>query len=163
MSAGNTTNVADIADSHRRRLMFAILLVAVISAARAASHVVEDSALIYVKGIMVVLVLGVVAIFATLAYWKLFKLPAGQRELYMSADGFVTDALERAKNASWLVSFLVVSVAAGLDRMLSRPPWVDLPSVFYFNVISALMLGTLGSVFFYLDRGELEPERDASD
>ena len=164
MSAENTPNVADVADSHRRRLMLAVLLMAVISATRAASEVLEAGAMIYLRGIMAVSAIGIVAALGTLVYWKLFKLPAGQRELYFSPDGFVTDALERAKNASWLVTFLVVSVAAGLDRTLSHSPWIELPSVFYFNVLSALMLGTLGSVFFFLDRdaGEAEPEWDAS-
>ncbi|NKB90600.1 MAG: hypothetical protein GKS06_20530 [Acidobacteria bacterium] len=163
MPSPHEPNVADMFDRHRRRIMLAMLLVGLMSAGRAFRYVVAEETEIYLQAMIIGCALGVAAIIATVAYWKIFKLPADQRQQYFSYDGFVTDAIDRAKNISFVVTFVVVSVFAGLDEMLSRPPFVDVPTVFYFNVIAALMLITLGSVFFFLDRdgGEPEPEWDA--
>ena len=73
------TNVADVFDRHRRRAMVALLLIGVMTALRAARQLVDDPISDYLGILMLVCVVGAMAIFASVFYWKLFKLPADQR------------------------------------------------------------------------------------
>lgn len=137
---------AEASDRHKRLLGLSMLALALLFAIDAVEHVLGPEAKFYLDIVSVVLAIFVVAPGVLVAYWKLWKLPSHQRELYFSADGFVMDALHRAQRLSWATTLMVLVVASSV---FDGPLLNAYPTEFYLDALLALMLGVLSVAFFY--------------
>ena len=138
---------AEASDRHNRLLGVSMLALALLFATGAAEHVLGPDAELYLDMVSKGLAIFIIVPTFWVAYWKLWKLPSHQRELYLSADGFVMDALYRAQRLSWTVTLVVLAVLA---TVFDGPFLNAYPTEFYLDALLALMLGVLSTVFFYL-------------
>jgi hypothetical protein len=157
MSKKNQISTADAYDRGKHRIALATFAISVIFAMRAAGHVVGPETNGYLAIVKVAMQIVAVACVLSVIYWTLFKLPKGERHLYFGADGFVVDALNRAQQTSWLVTFLALMVLEDLSHAAS---FRDLPVSFYLQSAMALMLGVSSVVFFYLNRSNDDHEME---
>ena len=127
----------------------------VIFAGRAADHLLGPEADGFLKILRIAMASVTVLCMVSVAYWKLFKLPPGERHLYFNADGFVMSAFYRAQAISWVVTFLSLMV---LEEMSHATSFRDLPHAFFLHAAMAVMLGVSSLVFFYLNRSDGDDE-----
>lgn len=157
---GSTSQMpaADVGDRHRRFVAFAMLAVASIYALAAARHFLGADAA-RVAGILeLVMVAAMVGFLAPVFLWKVRSRDSDDWHLYRRKDGFVADSVARAHLASWIVTFVLLSVLAQqTDR------FGDLPPEFFLEVTLAVMLGVFGVVFLYLSRTPEEDDLEALD
>ena len=136
-----------------------MLALALLFATGAVEHVLGPEAERSLDIVSKVLAIFIIVPISWVAYWKLWKLPSHQRELYFSTDGFVMDALYRAQRLSWTVTLLVLAV---LVTVFDGPLLNAYPTEFYLDAVLALMLGILSTVFFYLVGLEDDDPEDES-
>jgi hypothetical protein len=138
---------AEASDRHKRLLGLSMLALALLFATGAAEHVLGPDAELYLDIVSKGLAIFIIVPTSWVGYWKLWKLPSDQRELYFSADGFVMDALYRAQRTSWATTLVVLAVAV---TVFDGPRLNAYPTEFYLDAVLALMLGVLSAAFFYL-------------
>ena len=150
---------AEASDRHKRLVGLSMLALALLFATGAVEHVLGPDAERPLDIVSKVLAIFIIVPISWVAYWKLWKLPSHQRELYFSTDGFVMDALYRAQRLSWTVTLLVLAV---LVTVFDGPLLNAYPTEFYLDAVVALMLGVLSIVFFYLVGLDDDDPEDAS-
>jgi len=159
MSASNQISTPEAFDRHRRLVAVALLAMSVMFGAKAAEHLVGPGPGRYLDYLQLSMAVLMGVILARVVYWKLVKLPKGERHLYFSSDGFVMDSLNRAIRASWSVTFLLLMA---LEVFTSDDDFTTtLPSEFFLALAIAAMLGVVSSVFFFLNRADADESSHA--
>ena len=161
MSGNDQISTAEAFDRHWRLRGLALLSLSLMYAVKATTHIVGTDVAGQLKYLMSGLALLAVALVIPVAYWKLRKLPKGERSFYFSPDGFVVETLNRAHKVSWGVTLFLL---AGFEIFTNdRDFSTDLPTEFFLAVALAVMLGVLSLVFFFLNRadGDHEPENNS--
>jgi len=149
VNKSNGPSAADIADRHRRYLALAMLAVALLYAANAATHLVGPEMARVLEIAQVVMAVLAAAAILPMMLWKIRNRSAGLRQLYLSEEGYVAETFHRAKNVSWVTTFILLS---GLVTAASR--FESVPAEFFLQVTIAAMLGVSSGAFLFLNRGD---------
>lgn len=140
-------STADLADRHRRYLAYAMLACAFMFGANAAEHVVGPEYVTVAKLTQLVMVgLMFLGVLPTVN-WKLRNRDRDLRHIYFDEDGYAARSLDRAKSASWVITFIGLVVLTPFTREL-----VTAPTPFFLHSTLALMVGVFSVVFLYFDR-----------
>ncbi len=143
-------STADVADRHRQLIAFVFFVAAVKYAATAAIQVVSEEVGRYLDCVEVGAVVLMLGLMLPILVWKIVKLPKAERHIYLSTDGYAAQTLVRAQKVSWIVTFILLTLVAGMtDRLLAHVP----PS-FFVNGTVAVMLVVVSTVFFSLNRAD---------
>lgn len=93
---------------------------------------------------------------APIILWKVRNRDGDLRRLYSSEEGYVAQALIRAKSASWVTTFVLLS-----GFTVAAKGFEDVPAQFWIQLTVAVMLAVFAGVFLVLDRGD-EPEPEST-
>lgn len=146
MSSTNTVSTADLADRHRQYFALAMLGAGLIYLAKAAEHVASGALAQYLDYAIATAAVLVVGSLLPPFIAKL-RLPAGQKMVYFSEDGYVAQLLRRAFKASWATTFIGL---VGLEIVLGEVT-TDLPPVFFIQVGLFIMLSVMSVTFLVLN------------
>lgn len=143
---------AELADRHASILGVAVLLIGLRFAVAAAMHFTSPSTTAILDTIEIVLAVGGAVIVVGLVFWKSRRLTPAQRRTYFDRDGFTFEAIQRARVASWNMTFLVLVAleifADDADRVSAD---------FFVQIALAVLLCAFGLKFFALMR---DPDGD---
>lgn len=153
----NSLATADAADRHRTFAAIAALALALMFLTNAVTDLVGPPAVLPLKIATLVLALLAVGLVVPVMFWKFRRMPAGERDLYFNADGFVPAILNRALRASWVVTLLLLMVLNVLVGDNDSGGYLSsLPAEFFLQVALAVMLGVKAVVFLVLSRDDSE-------
>ena len=155
MSENNGVSTADVAEGHVRRGMLALLVMSLQFVSVAASRVAGSGSEVrsYLVYLAVGLTLLAMALLASGIFGVLREIPRADRAWYFRS-GFVAHAMNRARWASLLAT---VTLLIGLYIFTELTNYSgDLPIQFFLEVVLAVSLAVLGSVFIYQDRADRE-------
>jgi hypothetical protein len=96
-----------------------------------------------------------VACIAPMMLWKIRNRDGDLRYLYLSEDGYVAQALNRAKGASWVATFVLLCGLAQAAKDLD-----GVPSEIFIQIAIAVMLAVFSIVFLVMDPSDRELESD---
>ncbi len=154
MSDEHTT--PEVADRHRRYLVLAMLAVAVMSGANAVERIVGPETARLMEHLELAMVIVVAMTLLPMMAWKFKNRDQSLQYLYLDETGYVAQTLHRAKNASWVATFVFLSVLAPLARRFEA-----VPSEFFVYLSTAVMLAVFVVTFFILNfGGSNESEED---
>jgi len=146
MSTTQNVSTADLADRHRQFFALAMLGTGLIYLAKAAEHVAAGALAAYLDYVIVALAVIVVGSLLP-AFVAKFRLPAGQKMVYFSEDGYVAQLLRRAFKASWATTFIGLVVL----EVVLREVATELPAVFFIQVGLFTMLSVMSGTFLLLN------------
>lgn len=147
MASTPQMSAADVGDRHRRYVAFAMLAVSGIYALSAARPFLGAGAARAAGILELVMVAATLGFLVPVFLWKVRSRDSDDWHLYRRRDGFVAESVARAHLASWIVTFVLLSVfAQQADR------FGELPPEFFLESTLAVMLGVFGVVFLYLSR-----------
>lgn len=138
--------VPEVADRHRRNLVWALAAVAVLNASSAAQRAVEPEMAQTLQSLEVVLVLLLVLALLPMLVWKFRNRDQSLRYLYFDESGYVAHSLHRAKNVSWATTFVFLSLLAPFAEKLGT-----LPGEFFVYLSLAVMTSVFAITFFVLN------------
>jgi len=147
-SGDDRPSAADVGDRHRRLIALALVALSLMFATSAATFLAAPAiqpALEFGVKALAVLTIGMVL---PVFIWKARNLRATEWALYEGTEGFVADALARARNVSWVATFVLLVVLTFVTEDRERPP-----AEFWIQVVLAVMLLSFSAVFLYRTRG----------
>jgi len=154
MSTIRKTSTADHVDNHKRFIVFALLLLSFIYAAKVVMYVVDGEMHYYLRILQIGLAGLMVAVFIGSIYWKIAYIPKNQRNLFSSSDSYVMQALNRACMISWSLTFMCLSLIMVTTNKNSSA----FPAEFYLALTLFVMLAAFSLSFFFLFRTDKEEE-----
>lgn len=139
-------SAADVADRHRQYFALALLGVGLIYLAKAVAHLVSGGVAEFLDHASTVLALLVIGSLVPAMITKL-RLPADQKMIYFSEDGYVAQLLRRAFSVSWVTTLIsLISL-----EFIARGILADLPSVFFIQVGLFILLSVMSVTFLLLN------------
>ena len=154
MSTIKKTSTADHVDNHKRFIVFALLLLSFIYAAKVVMYVVDGEVDRYLRMLQFALAGLMAAVLIGSIYWKIRFIPKNQRNLFSSSDSYVMLALSRACIISWTLTFMCLS----LIMVTTSKESSAFPTEFYLSLILFVMLAAFSVSFFFLFRSDKEDE-----
>lgn len=146
MSSSQMVSAADVADRHRQYFALALLGVGLIYLAKAVAHLVSGGVAEFLDHASTVLALLVIGSLVPAMITKL-RLPADQKMIYFSEDGYVAQLLRRAFSVSWVTTLIsLISL-----EFIARGILADLPSVFFIQVGLFILLSVMSVTFLLLN------------
>jgi len=146
MSPSQMVSAADVADRHRQYFALALLGVGLIYLAKAVAHLVSGGVAEFLDHASTVLALLVIGSLVPAMITKL-RLPADQKMIYFSEDGYVAQLLRRAFSVSWVTTLIsLISL-----EFIARGILADLPSVFFIQVGLFILLSVMSVTFLLLN------------
>jgi hypothetical protein len=91
-----------------------------------------------------------------LLFFKFMKVPAHLRRRFLDIEGFVATTIQKSFKASWLVTFVTLTVLAPASRRFTT-----IPGEFFLQAVMALMLGVFSVAFFVMNASGGEDEGTA--
>lgn len=158
MTKKTTASIADIADRHRQYMAFGMFAVGLIYLIKAVELIAPAEMELPLEVILVTLAILTIALIAPMFVWKFRLRTAGERIVYFSKDGYAAQALEAAKQVSWVTTFLILALVESMDRLRAV-----VPEQFFIKIILAIMLCTMSCVFLYKTRSEGSSEFEDGD
>lgn len=149
------TTAPEVADRHRRHLVLAMLAMAVIAAANAAERLVSPETGAILRYVEVVTAGCLILALVPMAAWKFRNRDQSLRYVYLDESGFVAQTLHRAKNASWVATFVFLSGLAPFARRFDH-----VPSEFFVYLTTSVMLLVFVVVFFALNWSDSRDDED---
>ncbi|PIQ62034.1 MAG: hypothetical protein COV99_07485 [Bacteroidetes bacterium CG12_big_fil_rev_8_21_14_0_65_60_17] len=140
------TSTADRADRHRQLFALSLLGVGLIQLIKAAEQVAVTELAVLLDYSVIGLAVLVVGLLLPAVVAK-FRLPADQKIVYFSEDGYAAQLLRRAFRVSWAATFISLLVL----EFVARDNAFDLEPSFYIQIGLFIMLAAMSGTFLVLN------------
>lgn len=143
----------DIADRHRRHMALAMLTAGLAWAAGAVEPLTGPETARLIEMVQIVMAALTFLLLGPMIVWKLRNRDRDLRHLYHSEDGYVAQTLGRAKNASWVATFVLI---AFLSPVAGR--FEAVPAEFFLKLTMSGMLVVFAGAFLFLNRNDIDSD-----
>jgi hypothetical protein len=154
--SSSQAHLAEAADRRWQLLALAMLLIACKSGISAALVLADASVRTYLDWAEGGAAIAALVIVLWLLFFKFMKVPAHLRRRFLDIEGFVATTIQKSFKASWLVTFVTLTVLAPASRRFTT-----IPGEFFLQAVMALMLGVFSVAFFVMNASGGEDEGTA--